>query len=113
VVDAVEEEMRCDGDAVVREVAVVLSVTCHPMKLNGNTHSSKWNKHLWSTYSIIVQKPSPKAQYPAKAVLFNCVDPKYAQYPTKGSHRVGTMNHAVLLKGSRKFPKSGAEGPPL
>ena len=35
MVDAVEEEMRCDGDTVVWEVAVVLSVTCHPMKSDG------------------------------------------------------------------------------
>ena len=60
VVNAVEEEMKGEGDAVVGKVTRNVSIlSC---RLRVCTYSSRWNKHLWRTYSMMVQNPSPKIQ---------------------------------------------------
>lgn len=60
MMDAVEEEMQGESDAVVREVTAQVS----NWYLNRfmRTYSSRWNKHRWRTYSMMVQKHSPNAQ---------------------------------------------------
>ncbi len=37
----------------------------------------------------------------------------YVPYATGGNQRIGTIYQAVLVNGSRKFPNSGADSPPL
>lgn len=78
------------------------------------TYSSRWNKHLCRTYSIMVQKPSPKAQYPASSMVDDS-PPNATAVPTatQGHHSDGTIHHGVLLSGSKKLPNNGAESPPL
>jgi hypothetical protein len=60
MMDAVEKEMQGESDTVIREVTVQVSfwyVSCLV-----RTYSSRWNKHRWRTYSMMVQKHSPNAQ---------------------------------------------------
>lgn len=60
MVDAVEEEVQGESDAIVGKVAGDVSV-CWEQAAKC-THSSRWNKHRWRTYSMIVQNPSPNTQ---------------------------------------------------
>jgi len=112
VVNTMEEKVGRDSYPVVGKVTVVLSVLSHCLA-RITTYSSKWNSPLCSTYSIMVQKASPKSQDPVRATMFNCWAPWNVHQETRGSQRVGTTHHAVLLRGSKKLPKSGADGPPL
>lgn len=48
---------------------------------------------------------SPQLPQPSLAI--------YVPYTTGGSQIIGTIYQAVFVSGSRKFPNSGADSPPL